>query len=51
MGAVRPSHTVGVPLAAGGAARVVGLTWRSDRVLAPPATRFLDAVREVAPYD
>jgi LysR family transcriptional activator of glutamate synthase operon len=45
------SYTVGVPLAAAGAARVVGLAWRSDRVLSPPATRFLDFVRDAAPYD
>lgn len=45
------SHTVGVPLAAAGAERVVGLTWRSDRTPAPPAARFLAFVRRAAPVD
>ncbi len=39
------SGTVGVPLAAARAERVVGLTWRSDRPLSPAAARSLDFVR------
>jgi hypothetical protein len=39
------SGTAGVPLAAEGAERVVGLTWRTDRVLSPAASRFLEFVR------
>jgi DNA-binding transcriptional LysR family regulator len=39
------SGTVGVPLAAESAERVVGLTWRTDRTLSPAAARFLDFVR------
>lgn len=35
------SNTTGIPLAARGAERTVGLTWRADRELAPPAARFL----------
>jgi DNA-binding transcriptional LysR family regulator len=45
------SYTVGIPLVAAGAARVVGMTWRSDRTLSPPSARFLDFVRAAAPYD
>jgi DNA-binding transcriptional LysR family regulator len=45
------SNTVGIPLAAAGAERVVGLTWRTDRSLAPAAERFLAFVRTAAPYD
>ncbi|MFE9657818.1 LysR family transcriptional regulator [Micromonospora sp. NPDC006431] len=44
------SRSVGVPLVADGAERVVGLTWRTDRVLAPAAARFLEFVRSVAPF-
>ncbi|WP_246605944.1 LysR family transcriptional regulator [Paractinoplanes toevensis] len=43
--------TVGVPLAADGAERVVGLTWRTDRRLAPPAEAFRKWVQEAGPYD
>jgi DNA-binding transcriptional LysR family regulator len=35
------SNTVGIALTAAGAERQVGLTWRTDRELAPPAARFL----------
>jgi LysR family transcriptional activator of glutamate synthase operon len=45
------SNTVGIPLAAAGAERVVGLTWRTDRSLAPAAERFVAFVRTAAPYD
>lgn len=33
--------TIGIPLATAAARRTIGLTWRTDRVLAPPAARFL----------
>ena len=36
--------SVGLALASQGASRTVGLTWRTDRPLAPPAQRFLDFV-------
>lgn len=39
------SGSVGVPVAAAGARRTVGLTWRADRPLAPAAARFLEFVR------
>jgi DNA-binding transcriptional LysR family regulator len=39
------SGTVGIPLAAESAERVIGLTWRADRPLSPAAARFLDFVR------
>ncbi|MBV9794796.1 MAG: LysR family transcriptional regulator [Actinobacteria bacterium] len=39
------SGTTGIPLAAAGAERVVGLTWRTDRALSPAAGRFLQFVR------
>jgi DNA-binding transcriptional LysR family regulator len=45
------SHTVGVPVTNAGAERVVGLTWRADHRLAPPALRLLDFVREARPFD
>jgi DNA-binding transcriptional LysR family regulator len=45
------SGTVGLPLAAAGAERTVGLTWRSDRALAPAAARFLAFVRRAAPVE
>jgi DNA-binding transcriptional LysR family regulator len=41
--------TVAVPLAAAGAERTVGLTWRTDRTPAPPAARFLNFVRTSHP--
>lgn len=41
------SGTVGIAITARGARRAVGLTWRTDRPLAPPAGRFLAFVREV----
>lgn len=43
---VGASGTVGVPVDAPGARRTVGLTWRSDRDLDPPAARFLGFVRD-----
>lgn len=45
------SGTVGVELATAGAERVIGLTWRTDRPLAPAAQRFLSFVEEAGPYD
>ncbi len=39
------SGTIGIPLAAERAERVVGLTWRADRTLSPAARRFLEFVR------
>jgi DNA-binding transcriptional LysR family regulator len=45
------SRTVGVPVAGPAAERVVGLTWRTDRTLAPAAARFLDFVRRAGPFD
>jgi DNA-binding transcriptional LysR family regulator len=45
------SGTVGVPLVAEGAERVVGLTWRTDRALGPAAARFRDFVAQAGPYD
>jgi LysR family transcriptional activator of glutamate synthase operon len=45
------SGTVGVPLAADGAERVVGLTWRTDRDLAPAAGRFREFLRAAGSFD
>jgi len=45
------SSTIGIALAADGAERVVGLTWRTDRTLAPTAVRFLDFLRRTGPFD
>ena len=39
------SGSVGLALSSPGATRTIGLTWRTDRPLAPPAQRFLDFVR------
>jgi LysR family transcriptional regulator, transcription activator of glutamate synthase operon len=39
------SGSVGIALTSPGATRAIGLTWRTDRMLAPPAERFLDFVR------
>ncbi|GAA0449165.1 LysR family transcriptional regulator [Paractinoplanes deccanensis] len=47
---VGASGTVGLALAAPGAERVVGLTWRTDRRLGPAAARFRDFVERAAPY-
>ena len=44
------SNTVGIPVAASGAERTVGLTWRTDRDLAPAAARFLAFVRRAGPF-
>jgi LysR family transcriptional regulator, transcription activator of glutamate synthase operon len=48
---VGASGTTGVPLAAAGAERVIGLTWRTDRSLPPAAARFLTFLRHAAPFD
>ncbi|WP_353951114.1 LysR family transcriptional regulator [Knoellia sp. S7-12] len=40
--------TVGIPLTAAAARRTIGLTWRTDRDLAPPAARFVDFVVSAA---
>ncbi len=45
------SGTTGVPLAAAGAQRVVGLTWRADRRLSPAAARLLAFLRQAGPFD
>ncbi|XVV16471.1 LysR family transcriptional regulator [Actinoplanes sp. CA-131856] len=47
---VGASGTIGLALAAPGAERVVGLTWRTDRRLGPAAARFRDFVEREAPY-
>jgi len=43
------SGTIGIPLTAPAARRTVGLTWRSDRDLAPAAARVLDFVTDSKP--
>ncbi|MBM2614628.1 LysR family transcriptional regulator [Actinoplanes sp. LDG1-06] len=43
------SGTVGLPVHAPGAERVVGLSWRTDRPLTPAADRFRELVK--GPYD
>ena len=48
---VGASGTTGVPLAAAGAERVIGLTWRTDRSLPPAAARFLTFLRHAGPFD
>ena len=45
------SGTVGLPLSAPGAERVVGLTWRTDRPFGPAAARFRTLVEQAGPYD
>ena len=40
------SGSVGLALSSPGATRTIGLTWRTDRPLAPPARRFLDLARD-----
>jgi LysR family transcriptional regulator, transcription activator of glutamate synthase operon len=45
------SSTIGIALAAAGAERVVGLTWRTDRALPPAAARFLAFLRRAGPFD
>lgn len=42
------SGTVGLRLTAPAARRTIGLTWRTDRELTPPARRFLDFVLDGA---
>ena len=39
------SGSVGLALSSASATRTIGLTWRTDRPLAPPAERFLAFVR------
>jgi DNA-binding transcriptional LysR family regulator len=48
---VGASGTTGVSLAAAGAERVVGLTWRTDRALPPAAGRLLDFLRQAGPFN
>jgi DNA-binding transcriptional LysR family regulator len=48
---VGASGTTGVRLAAAGAERVIGLTWRTDRSLPPAAARFLTFLRHAGPFD
>jgi hypothetical protein len=38
-------------LSAPGAERVVGLTWRTDRVVGPAAARFRALVEQAGPYE
>lgn len=45
------SDTVGVPLTAADAERVIGLTWRTDRAVAPAVARFVDFLRHAGPFD
>jgi DNA-binding transcriptional LysR family regulator len=45
------SSTVGIALAADGAERVVGLTWRTGRPLPPTAARFLEFLSHAGPFD
>jgi LysR family transcriptional regulator, transcription activator of glutamate synthase operon len=45
------SGTIGITLAAAGAERVVGLTWRTDRPLHPAAARFVTSLRHAGPFD
>jgi LysR family transcriptional regulator, transcription activator of glutamate synthase operon len=45
------SSTTGIALAAVGAERVIGLTWRTDRPLPPAAARFLESLRHAGPFD
>ena len=40
------SGSVGLSLSSPGATRTIGLTWRTDRPLAPPARRLLDVARD-----
>ena len=40
------SGTTGIPIRAEGAHRTIGLTWRADRALSAPASRFRDVVRQ-----
>jgi len=45
------SGTVGVALTADHAERLVGLTWRTDRLLPPAAARLLEFLSRAAPFD
>jgi DNA-binding transcriptional LysR family regulator len=44
------SGTAGVALAAAGAERVIGLTWRTDRTLSPAAARLLGFLDRPGPF-
>lgn len=44
------SSTVGVALAAAGAERVIGLTWRIDRPLSPAAARLVGILGHHGPF-
>jgi DNA-binding transcriptional LysR family regulator len=44
------SSTVGIALAAAGAERVIGLTWRIDRLLSPAAARLLEFLGHHGPF-
>ena len=45
------SGTIGIPLAAAGSERVIGLTWRTSHPLTPAAARFLQFLRHIGPLD
>jgi len=45
------SGTTGIVLAAAGAERVIGLTWRTDRPLSPAAARLLKFLQHAGPFD
>ena len=45
------SGTIGIALAAAGAERVIGLTWRTDRPLSPAAARLLKSLQHAGPFD
>ena len=45
------SGTIGIALAAAGAERVIGLTWRTDRPLSPAAARLLKSLQDAGPFD
>lgn len=45
------SGTIGIPLAAAGSERVIGLTWRTGHPLTPAAARFLQFLRHIGPLD
>jgi LysR family transcriptional regulator, transcription activator of glutamate synthase operon len=44
------SSTVGIALAAAGAERVIGLTWRTDRPQSPAAARLLEFLAQHGPF-
>lgn len=45
------ARSVAVPVAAPGAERTVGLTWGSDRLLAPAAARLRAFLEQAGPFD